>query len=140
MELEKQVCSLELAQKLKTLGVRQDSLYYWSASGLASTRVDWTMKLCAFGNTFTDETRFSAFTVAELGEMLPKYIEQVREGGTSRTGFWLDISFDETSGKWRYSYANHRANECIEMLFDVSEADARAKMLIYLMENSLVTL
>jgi hypothetical protein len=29
MELEKQVVSLELAKKLKQLGVRQESFWYW---------------------------------------------------------------------------------------------------------------
>ena len=30
MKLEDQVCSLELAKKLKELGVKQDSLFYWN--------------------------------------------------------------------------------------------------------------
>ena len=29
MKIESQVCSLELAKKLKELGVKQESLYYW---------------------------------------------------------------------------------------------------------------
>ena len=31
MKLEDQVCSLELSKRLKELGVKQDSLWYWNA-------------------------------------------------------------------------------------------------------------
>jgi hypothetical protein len=34
MELEKQVCNLELAQKLKKLGVKQESLFYWRSNAI----------------------------------------------------------------------------------------------------------
>jgi len=33
MKLEDQVCSLELAKRLKELGVEQESLFYWGLFG-----------------------------------------------------------------------------------------------------------
>lgn len=83
MELEKQVCSLELAKRLKELGVKQESLFVW----FKPLEEKWEIGL--FDGTFfhgengkqtghygyrfglSKETP-SAFTVAELGEMLPR--------------------------------------------------------------------
>jgi hypothetical protein len=61
MELEKQICSLELAKKLKELGVKQDSLFWW-VNGRGRMELH---------DKHTDSDSVSAFTVAELGEMLP---------------------------------------------------------------------
>ena len=80
MKLEDQVCSLELAKKLKELGGVQDSLSYWE-----EYRDNWmdlratpklvqgyhTDKERGEGNAVESSTYYSAFTVAELGEMLP---------------------------------------------------------------------
>jgi hypothetical protein len=33
MNLEQQVCSLELAKRLKELGVKQDSFFFWKRDG-----------------------------------------------------------------------------------------------------------
>jgi hypothetical protein len=101
MDLKSQVCSLELAKKLKKIGVDQSSLFYWVAEKdkLLERGVECfsIMYIHDFDN-FEDEDSlenyeiFSAFTVAELGNML-----QFR---------------------------------AIESNLDYSEADARAKMLI----------
>jgi hypothetical protein len=73
MKLENQVCSLELAKKLKTLGVKQESYFIWAK------RVDGTYIVYdhpRFGSMFADEGSFSAFTVAELGSLLEKAKER----------------------------------------------------------------
>lgn len=124
MELEKQVCSLELAKKLKELGVEQESLFVWHSD---SPRYGWL--LCS-----NDDKRYplgtrrlSAFTVAELGEMLAH----------SKTL----CSADKFGDEWHYHihYMNGRSRKHKEGI-ETSEADARAKMLIYLIENNLITL
>jgi hypothetical protein len=69
MELNKQVVSLELAQKLKELGVKQESLFYWA-------EVKEQNKVPYFG-IFKGSIRAGepmeyvapAYTVAELGEL-----------------------------------------------------------------------
>ena len=62
MKLEDQVCSLELAQRLKELGVKQESLWVWREYGHG------------FELELRDEDTFgemtAAFTVAELGEIM----------------------------------------------------------------------
>ena len=116
MELKEQVCSLELAKKLKDLEVEQDSLWYWYAWH-NDERVDLIFKDKDIG--FGGGSSWSAFTVAELGEKLkgwdkfnnmnhlPLYDKQVKK--------WNSILGDDYLG--------------------VTEANARAKMLIYLLEN-----
>ena len=75
LPLEKQVCSLELAKKLKELGVRQESIFYWEK------RDGWELVDDPYDDQFE---LYSAFTVAELGELLeihrgegrPQYAEE----------------------------------------------------------------
>ena len=40
MPLEKQVCSLELSQKLEKIGVKQDSLFYYRLGYCVSEKFD----------------------------------------------------------------------------------------------------
>src|SRR6266700_8310943 len=61
MKLSDQVVNLELSKRLKELGARQDSLFYWTIGGIVS-RLEAVPIL---------DSNYSALTVAELGEMLP---------------------------------------------------------------------
>jgi hypothetical protein len=127
MQLERQVCSVELARELKELGVRQESHFWWSRSWIASgNSLDW--KLCRFGETFNESTRCSAFSAAELGEMLPpdnalQRKEIVREN-------CLEV-------QWT---AYHLLGDGSELIFERgnTEADARAKLLIYLLKKEML--
>ena len=65
MKLEDQVVGLELAKKLKELGVKQESYCYWREGNKEDPTYRIVTMVCAKGGTY------SAFTVAELGEMLP---------------------------------------------------------------------
>lgn len=75
MKLENQVCSLELAKKIKELGVEQESLFFGSMHENEK-------------ENFDEEVRHidklykvaSAFTATELGEMLPKIINIGEKG------------------------------------------------------------
>jgi hypothetical protein len=78
--------------------------------------------------TGIEEEYVAAFTVAELGEMLPPILHLNGPFGWS--------SFKSDAGEWLckaeyYASADQEAE---------SEADARAKMLIYLLENKLITI
>lgn len=119
MKIEKQVCSLELSNKLKELGVPQKSLFRW-IDGLVHGKND--VKSYGYEEVWGDKEFWkdgiSAFTVAELGEMCKE---------TAWT-FW-----GLRKGKWNWICENdHR-----EILAD-TEADARAAMLIYLIEQDLI--
>ena len=123
MTPEQKVCNLELSKKLKGLGVNQDSLCWWKAniphkscsghSLVNKEPITWIStddEICA-GRWELSPYGFSAFTVAELGELLPekRYDDDM----------WRQVWEWEENG--------------------FSEADARAKMLIFLIEQGLVT-
>jgi len=131
MKLEDQVVSLELAKKLKELGVKQESLFYWNTRHIW---VSYYKHIKKAPVDFGDEI-ISAYTVAELGEMLPSDVTVIE---TDEKCHFLAI---ETTGygklkKWYLSYGDR---QYLEHEAD-TEADARASMLIYLLENKLITL
>lgn len=122
MKLEDQVCSLELAKQLKELGVKQEGLYFWFNGGGA-----WHIVLNKAGVEEPSKSIFSAFTVAELGEMLPK-MENI-----------VVMIFD--NGRCQLCLQQTPVEGKVTPIFEAdTEADARAKMLIYLIENKLITL
>ena len=123
MKLEQQVVSLELAKKLKELGVEQESLFYWcNHVQLGNLKSRQCSDYLIYGHQgWHERTRVSAFTVAELGEMLP----------AGALGAYLNI-FKNVDKGWNVGYG-------LEVTLEAdTEADARAKMLIYLLENNLI--
>jgi hypothetical protein len=74
---------------------------------------------------------FSAFTVTELGVMLPKF------GARGWIQQWKDIK-----GIWRCEYKISENNYLYKINDnDIdTETDARAKMMIYLLENNIIEL
>lgn len=128
MQLEKQVCSLELAKKLKELGVEQDSYFSWI---YVSHDQEWKC-----GDAINDRPFVSAFTVAELGEIIEWSINRGEwyihiAPKFSADGSWV-LWFEDEDGEKNKMYPDGRW-----YITDKNEADARAKMLIYLLENNL---
>ena|SRR6187402_2783288 len=122
MKTELQVCSLEQAKKLKELGVEQlVSLFEWTVYCPDPTGEKYYY--IVMDNNHPDaghaEIIASAFTVAELGIMLPLYCDSRKDGS-----WWV---CDEGL-----------TGNCVEFHAD-TEAEARAAMLIYILENSLTT-
>lgn len=76
MELIKQVCSLELANRLKELGVKQESLYQWFQKGeyfFQETKIKAEEPFIEGHSSYCEfpyKCLGSAFTVAELISML----------------------------------------------------------------------
>lgn len=128
MKLKDQVCSLELAKKLKELGFEQESLFYWAEHRDFKKQKNGKMKIVPLGfkldyfpagkKSFIDTDTYPAYTVAELGEMLCHTNADIIYH-TSSVDFGLEIL------EGRYFSAE-------------TEADARAKMLIYLKEHKLI--
>lgn len=127
MPIEQQVCSLELAKKLKELGVKQDSHFWWVNT--ASLKQEWEIMNTIDVDFSSRETRgiswrevgnpVSAFTVAELGDKIP--------------GKYFNFIEKDDENRYRWNIGEY-------ILFSDNEADARARMLIYLLENKLITL
>ena len=126
MKLEDQVCSKELAIELHKLGITNPSLFYWEYTGSA--------KFERWENGEPDycEDNICAYTVAELGEMLPA---KIRVEGMR---LYLKIWRNGEENLWSVSYCEFD-HGIRHQLFSETEADARAKMLIYLIENKLLT-
>lgn len=135
MKLESQVCSLEYAKRLKELGVKQESLFYWSFYDGGFSEEEPGITLTDEANHGFEEDLLSAFTVAELGEMLPKQIEYKVTDYGDRSGY---RSMDLKTGKtiindgWYVMYRDpHPSNEVpIHSQYADTEADARREQII----------
>src|SRR5918997_1138429 len=80
MELEQQITSLELSRQLKAAGVPQDSYCYWYSLQHYQGEQEPADELFVSHETPAEtHQEYSAFTVAELGEMLPHKLERSDE-------------------------------------------------------------
>lgn len=113
MELENQVVSLELAKRLKELGVKQESVFKWVWH-------DWNLETVVYQPADNlGLQQYSAFTVAELGSIIRTYTKHLNV---------LPAPYDDFFNEYEHSvWAEH-------------EADTRAKMLCYLLENKFLKL
>lgn len=141
LPLDKQVVSLPIAKKLKELGCKQKSSFFWvrgfrrernAKAGKWIYIEDENYYLCPKEGWQLHYEKHrchhvSAYTVAELGEMLPKEVR----------GNYLQIcrSFDDG---WFVGYGDHMNLNGFKVEDGKTEADARGKMLIYLLENKIV--
>lgn len=139
MNLEQQVCSFDLAKRLKELGVKQESTWYWWENteklGEAYLHVDERNLV----GTQTTELRtnyksipccYSAFTVAELGNLFPAKLKEKKKL------CWLTSC--KGDNYWACWYQDAADNKIGDTIRAPTEADARAKMLCYLLENRLI--
>ncbi len=130
MKIENQVCPFEHAKRLKKLGVMQESLHYYSEkfgivtktrSGFAIVESMQPGAPDLLKEDITLNEYYAAFTVAELGIALPYSINSaamIIENGN-------DIKY--------VSYPR------IKTTFGTTEAQARANMLIWLLDNKYIT-
>jgi len=174
MKIEEQVSNLELSMKLKELGVKQKSLFYWInditdeykdedrySGEVKLKRHSEDVSLCS--NERIKEIEFnyaglnwskyfkgqvvkiaSAFTVAELGEMLPHYIPADVDERMSPYHFRCGRDKINDTRRWILYYIQNSnvgsgrilGNEFL--VKEESEANARALMLIWLIKNKKV--
>lgn len=135
MTLTTQCVSLPIAQKLKALGVPQESLFNW-VQWNEKGEDDYKKTCKEYGWKYNPNKAeimwgsphkpkhldvISAFTVAELGEMLPVY-----------------SSSEQHSNEWRAGIVKQGEKKLMGTA--TTEADARGLMLIYLLENGLLKL
>ena len=147
MKLENQVCSLESAKRLVELGIKQESLFYWMKFPIQKQvyeNIKWKWEVVSkdfLESAFSE--KISAFTVAELGEILPKEIKignDIYEFSLCRNSSRNPKCEDSDYG-WEFSYQKSmpygRWIEWVYSIGGIDEVESRAKMLIYLMENKL---
>lgn len=126
MPLEKKVCSLELANELKSLGVPQESLF------AHIIKPDMSREIIINRSISADEVLgfdfiVSAFNCSELGEMLPDYTVSVH----------APSKYPNAPSHLRMPWVCNIADGSHQETAD-TEADARAKMLIHLLKQGLI--
>lgn len=146
--MEKHCTSLELSKRLKALGVKQESEFYWVESQINHKWVierKEMVRLEIFGDSAT-----SAFLASELGEMLPDYTRELGnlEIGKCDTDHvsmerqdkrWWNVSY----WTWENAYTGRHKDLYLERKnshLQQSETlpDALALMLEYLIQNKLL--
>ena len=124
MKLEDQVVSLNLAKQLKKFGLGE-GIFFWCEDYHTGGATHY--HLAFQGNGIPSCTArvntYPAFTVAELGELLPRGCQSVKSG-------------DSWGCEWPEKHIE--ACNCYQPDVRWSEADARARTLIYLIEKNLV--
>ncbi len=131
MNLEDEVVSLEVAKKLKELGVKQESLYVWSEHTNPATlwREDALDEANPYAGVIDDN--YSAFTV--VGIDLPY---GVVSGKLHSEWYSCCLRY----GWSKESFFDLDTRDLYEITKSRKEADARGKLLIYLLENNLISL
>lgn len=115
MPKEKQVVSLEIAQRMDKLGIKGESLFCMDSYGDIYDRKRDSLD--------DSEKYYPAYTVAEMGEMLPKFF----------------VSGKEENGGPYFCKDDCVTNKMTnEIIFADSEAKARGLLLCYLKENNLL--
>jgi len=149
--IEDQVASLELSRKLEELGVKHESFFYWMEGKAEYQRdkkavyfvsskdyqylQDMYMQEAVADYSKSWDFICSAFTSAELGVILPKHFYD------NDKRYAIQYGWDGKN--WRIKleeWLPDGARKEIELFTDIKEADARAKMLIHLIENNLLKL
>ncbi len=146
MNLESQVCSLELSKKLLTLGVNSTSFFAYFVDP-SHYGMKWEV------NKQIGNVGVPAYTAAELGEMLPNNI--IIPGAEPFESYRLSItrfnSVDEEMNIIRNYIVNYECDsthcfgeeawlrrKLTSNIYDPNLANAMGKMLIYLIENKLI--
>lgn len=117
MNLEDQVCQLILAKKLKALGIKQESLFYYVND-----------ELIKFGQTSERNEQVSAFTSSELGEIIGSKCNEWAQG------------YHDCYSQWAFHWGNRGAGSMIDGIGKVaystqeSEVNARAELLIHILD------
>jgi len=147
LSLENQVCSLKLAKKLKELGVEQKSLFYWAKpssiyikdeNNMSNTQLNEhsdgedNYRLFYYEGNPINKGLYSAFTVAELGEMLPEVKIAYCEAELKSIPFTPDIS--KYIGGWAIAYRGiwPKRKRRLAIFSGKTEADVRAEMIAFL--------
>ena len=119
MRLEDQVCSLHLAKRLKDLNVKQNGYFYWTPVYLKSLKPEeWKLEILYYDLSSLPDWCYSAFTVAELLEMLPAFINQ------------YDLVVKKCSTEYEVKYCSSNDEQRLAISWDGNIANALACMVI----------
>lgn len=120
MEVENQVSSFEQSKKLRELGIAQVSFFAWIDEGQLLSRHSANLDLMSIATNFT-----AAFTVAELGMMIPTGYDTMR--------------ITTTDGEKWQAYDNSGDDFPTDESYD-TEAIARAEIVIQAIRDKILTI
>lgn len=137
---EKRVTEIELSKKLCELGVPQRSEFWWNQHQTYDGEIFWELKSIKDG--FNGSC--SAYLSDELLEWLPDvFVGRIyKEPDYGEGKEWNSPGAHWTGGfkikNWNVSYRQHKT-PCQTDLDDKSLPNALAKLLIYLIEQKIIT-
>ncbi len=154
MRLEKQICNLEQAKKLTALGVTASALFSW----IDTTQIEFAAHTTPFicetarisgsinSSNASDKEQIKAntlpaYTVSELGFMLPASFTSFGSMEDNELACIKEAN-DSWTVKYEYStvYAGYVPGKATRILTaGRTEADARANMLIELIECGVIS-
>jgi hypothetical protein len=120
---------LELAKRLKEPGVKEESFFFWKTDEGDPYLVAHNSRCMNSKGTI----EAAAFSVAELGEMLPKWIWICKDATYFCAGYALNPDPKKPMCE------DMPPEMCDVINGATTEADAGATMLLYLIENKLAT-
>ena len=134
MNLSEQVTSLELSKRLQELGVKQESIWYWTPEYMKGI-MDGGYFLATKPSPHlgSDREQYSAYTASELLELLPPLI-------TIKPNKKLKLTITKsllTKGVC-VRYREQKKKGKLINIYDMDLSNSLAKMRIYLIENKLL--
>jgi hypothetical protein len=152
LPLEQQVAPLDLCRRLKELGAPQDSEFMWYAGKVTTwwarefardlltaeqVSVAYDPEAVARYRAAQD-TVCAAYTVAELGALLPLHVEADDESG----GYWFHVwrtPGEHHGAQYVRNSRTHSRLDAIASGAGATEAEARGALLVELVERGVVT-
>lgn len=152
LKLEQQVCSLESAKRLKELGVRQESLFYWDEYSKLKTTNTWNGNKPNGGREYFEDRiykiRDSKPTSGQrLMQKVGPYVWGIEWGHDSYSAYTVaelgellmpqDIAIF-TRRQFTLNWEIWKMDAVGKTYVSDCEAETRAKMLIYVLGNRLI--
>lgn len=119
MNIHSQVCPLNISKEIaNAFTIKFENVWIWlEVDNPFSDEKDWD--LCLWGEQHTGKKYYPAFTVAELGDLLPTHYSTIK----NEIGGWV-------------CFARWDKND-VPNMFGRTEAESRSEMLAYLIKNQL---
>ena len=136
--IEQQVVSLDLAKQLKEAGYKQEGLWWWKPDMITKGKDVFLQSESALTMQLGNHKTIAvAPTVAELGEALPETIKKKPDYRKKDEKEIYTLEYHEKGLSVEYIYYYYEPCDYITIKGN-TEANARAKMWIYLRKEGLL--
>lgn len=126
MKLEEMCVSLELSKKLKELGVKQDSYFYWTICNDCTK--EYGSEEYSLQKGKEHGTNYAALTASELGVLIGETCNEWAQG------------YNDCYSQWVFRWGNRGSGSMIEGIGKSAfsnqehEVNARAELLIHILD------